>query len=125
MNFKDGQPIFVQIAERLGDEIVSRTYRPESRVPGVREYAALLEVNVNTVVKAYELLARQGIIYSKRGMGYYVAPDAPELVRRERRNDFRQHTLPQVFRQMRLLGIGMDEVVQAYENEGRQPPEPA
>ena len=94
-------------------------------MPGVREYAALLEVNVNTVVKAYELLARQGIIYSKRGMGYYVAPDAPELVRRERRNDFRQHTLPQVFRQMRLLGIGMDEVVQAYENEGRQPPEPA
>ena len=125
MNFKDGQPIFVQIAERLGDDIVSRTYQPESRVPGVREYAALLEVNVNTVVKAYELLARQGIIYSKRGMGYYVAPDAPELVRRERRNDFRQHTLPQVFRQMRLLGIVMDEVVQAYENEGRQPPEPA
>lgn len=51
MNFKEGHPIFVQIAERLGDEIVSRTYRPESRVPGVREYAALLEVNVNTVVK--------------------------------------------------------------------------
>ena len=72
MNFIDGQPIFVQIAERLGDEIVSGAYPPETRVPGVREYAALLEVNVNTVVKAYELLARRGIIFPKRGMGYYI-----------------------------------------------------
>ena len=115
MNFIDGQPIFVQIAERLGDEIVSGAYPSETRVPGVREYAALLEVNVNTVVKAYELLARQGIIFPKRGMGYYVAAEAPELVREERRRHFLQHTLPQVFRQMRLLGIPVEDVVKAYE----------
>ena len=76
MTFKDGQPIYQQIAERLADEVLSGAYPPETRVPGVREYSALLEVNVNTTVKAFDLLAQRGIIYARRGMGYYVANDA-------------------------------------------------
>ena len=105
MTFKEGQPIYAQIADRLSDEILNGTYAPDSRVPGVREYAALLEVNVNTAVKAYELLARREVIYQKRGMGYFVATDAPEIIRTERRSYFCEHAMPQFFAQMKLLGI--------------------
>lgn len=114
MNFKEGQPIYVQIAERLCDEVLAGTYQPDSRIPGVREYSALLEVNVNTTVKAYDLLAQRGIIYSRRGMGYFVAAEASNYIQEERRAYFRQHALPELFRQMHLLGITIDEVVKIY-----------
>ncbi len=114
MNFKEGQPIYAQIAERLCDEVLAGTYQPDSRIPGVREYSALLEVNVNTTVKAYDLLAQRGIIYSRRGMGYFVAADAPTFIQEERRSYFRQHTLPELFRQMHLLGISMEELTKLY-----------
>jgi len=58
MIFNNGKPIYVQMAERLCDEIVSGIYGPNSRIPSVREYAVTLEVNTNTAVKAYDLLAR-------------------------------------------------------------------
>lgn len=114
MKFKDAQPIYAQIAERLSDEVLSGTYPPQGRVPGVREYAALLGVNVNTVVKAYDYLAADGVIQSQRGMGYYVTPEARQLIGEARRSYFRTRTLPDFFRQMRLLGISMDEVLEAY-----------
>lgn len=65
-----------------------RELSPETRVPGVREYSALLEVNVNTTVKAFDLLAQRGIIYARRGMGYYVANDATQLILTERQRIF-------------------------------------
>lgn len=116
MVFVEGKPIYVQIAERLCDEILSSTYKEGERVPGVREYSALLEVNVNTTVKSYDLLAQKGIIFMKRGMGYYVAENAATFIRNERREEFSRQTLPQVFTQMKILGITIEEV----ENEWKQ-----
>lgn len=114
MNFKDGQPIYMQIAERLSDEVLAGHYQPESRIPGVREYSALLEVNVNTTVKAFDLLAQRGIVYARRGMGYFVAADAPRLILEARRTYFREHAMPEFFGLMLQLGISADEVFDAW-----------
>ncbi len=114
MTFKEGQPIYVQIAERLADEIASGRYGADDRVPSVREYSVLLEVNVNTTVKAYELLARLGVIYNRRGMGYYVAEDAAARIRAERRRVFVGEELPALFGRMELLGIGPDELLEQW-----------
>ena len=57
MNFSNDKAIYVQIAERLSDEILAGKYKEDERIPSVREYAVLLEVNANTAVKAYDLLA--------------------------------------------------------------------
>ena len=54
MIFKESQPIYVQIAERLSDEIFSEHFKVDERIPGVREYSTLLEVNINTAMKAYD-----------------------------------------------------------------------
>ena len=59
MNFRDGQPIYLQIAERLMDEILAGQYTADERVPGVRDYSALLQVNVNTTVKAFDVLVQR------------------------------------------------------------------
>lgn len=111
MSFNSDKAIYLQMADRLCDEIIAGTYQADDRIPSVREYAVMLEVNTNTAVKAYEQLAREEIIYNKRGLGYFVAAGARQQIVRGRRREFLQETLPEVFRQMRLLDIGMDELL--------------
>jgi len=75
----------------------------------------LLQVNTNTAVKAYDALARDGIIYNRRGLGYFVSAGARDTIMQARRRESMEQTLPDVFRRMRLLGIGIDEVVKRWE----------
>lgn len=114
MIFKEGLPIYVQMAERLSDEILQGTYVVDSKIPGVREYSALLEVNVNTAVKAYDYLSQRGIIYNRRGLGYFVSPEARTLILETRREEFRKEVLPDFIRRMRLLEIPLSVVEAAY-----------
>ena len=73
MNFSNDKAIYVQIAERLSDEILAGKYKEDERIPSVREYAVLLEVNANTAVKApachrrdYLQQARPGLLCFRR-----------------------------------------------------------
>lgn len=114
MMFSNDKAIYLQMADRLCDEILAGTYADDDRVPSVREYAVALEVNTNTAVKAYEALARDGVIYNRRGLGYFVTPGARATIMEQRRRAFLGDTLPAILRQMRLLGIGIDEVMSAW-----------
>ena len=114
MTFNNEKAIFLQMADRLCDEILAGTYKADDRIPSVREYAVMLGVNTNTAVKTYELLAREGVIYNRRGMGYYVSPDARQQILERRRAEFREQTLPELFRQMRLLDIDIAEIDRAW-----------
>ncbi len=113
--FNPDKPIYLQMAERLCDEILAGTYSDDDRVPSVREYAVMLEVNTNTAVKAYDALARDNVIYNRRGLGYFVSPGARGRILSARRRDFMDHTLPSVFRDMRLLGISIGDIVGAWQ----------
>lgn len=111
MAFNSDRAIFLQMADRLCDEILAGKYGDDDRIPSVREYAVLLEVNTNTAMKAYDQLAREHIIYNKRGLGYYVTPGAREQILTQRRRDFMEQQLPELFRQMRLLGLDIQTIV--------------
>ena len=114
MTFTNDKPIYIQMADRLCDEILSGVYQDDDRIPSVREYAVLLEVNTNTAVKAYEQLAREEVIYNKRGLGYFVTKGAKKQILKERKKAFMKERLPELFRQMLLLDISMDDVTEAY-----------
>ena len=90
------------------DEILAGKYISDERIPGVREYSLLLQVNVNTTVKAFDILARQGIIYNKRGLGSFVSADAVKIIRRLRSDDVLNGMLQELAKQMYLLGIPME-----------------
>ncbi|MBP3252431.1 MAG: GntR family transcriptional regulator [Prevotella sp.] len=119
MTFNSDKPIFLQMADRLSDEILAGAYKDDDRIPSVREYAVLLGVNTNTAVKAYEQLSRANIIYNKRGLGYYVTPGAREQILKERRVEFLEKTLPELFRQMQLLGLGIESIVGKWQHLNR------
>ena len=115
MIFSNDKPIYIQMADRLMDEILSGKYQDDDRIPSVREYSVLLEVNTNTAVKAYEQLAREEIIYNKRGLGYFVTPGAKNQILKARKQDFMKERLPELFRQMQLLGITLEDVKDAFD----------
>ena len=105
------------MADRLCDEIISGQYEEDSRIPSVREYAVLLQVNTNTAMKAYDQLARDEIIYNKRGLGYFVKSGAKEKIITVRRKEFMEQQLPELFRNMRLLGISFDDIRSAWDKQ--------
>lgn len=115
MNFSNDKAIYVQIAELLCDEILASKYKEDERIPSVREYAVLLEVNANTTVKSYDLLAGEGIIYNKRGLGYFVSAGAKKQIKKARKKEFMKERLPELARQMKLLDISTEEVVEELE----------
>jgi len=123
MNFNENQSIYLQITGFVKEQILLNKWPTEEKIPSVRDLAAELQVNPNTVMRAYEILQQQGVIYNRRGIGNYVSPDAGENILAARKEKFLQSDLPVVFRNMHLLGIGFDELERLYKsfvNESRK-----
>jgi len=115
MQFTDNKAIYLQIAEYMEEKILGREWLPDERIPSVRDMAASLSVNYNTIIRTYEWLQQREIIYDKRGLGYFVAPDALQKLTEERRRQFVSELLPDVFKKMALLGFSIAEINELYE----------
>ena len=116
MKFKESKSIYLQIADRICDEILQGQYKEEERIPSVREYAATVEVNANTVVRSFDYLQGQDIIYNKRGLGYFVAPGGRERILELRKAVFLREELPEFFRQLEMLDIPLSDVEKMYQD---------
>lgn len=112
MDFKENKAIYLQIAELLMDEILQGKHAEEDRIPSVREYAANVEVNVNTCMRAYDWLCSQEIIFTKRGLGYFVSHDARETILTLRKKEFFEEFLPELKQKMQTLGISREEIAE-------------
>ena len=115
MNFKDNKAIYLQIAERICDEILLSNFKEEERIPSVREYAVFVEVNSNTVMRSFEHLQSQEIIYNKRGIGYFVSEGARKKILSIRKDFFLKNEVNDFFKQMYLLTIPMSEIERMYQ----------
>ncbi len=120
MDFRESQPIYLQIADHVCEKIFLHEWKPGMRIPSVRELAVQLEVNPNTVMRTFEHLQQQDIIYNQRGIGYFVSPDAQKTALKYRKNEFMEKDLPVLFRNLYLLEIEMDELNNLYEKYVRQ-----
>ena len=119
MQFNENKAIYIQIAERIADEIMLGVYKDDGRIPSVREYAARMEVNTNTALRSYAYLEQTGVIYQRRGLGYFTTPEAQELIIKHYKEDFFGSFLPEMFSRMDILGIGIEEIEKLY-NEHRK-----
>jgi len=116
MNFSENQSIYIQITEFVKEQILLNKWQKEEKIPSVRDLAAELQVNPNTVMRAYDFLQQQGVIYNRRGIGNHVSPDAGEKILEARKEKFLQKDLPSFFKNMHLLEIGFDELERLYKN---------
>ena len=115
MEFRDKQSIYLQIAEYVCDQILMGKWALGEKIISIRELAITIEVNPNTVQRAYDFLQQRGIITNKRGIGYFTEEDALERIISFRREQFVQNELPFLFRNLYLLKMDFKEVKQLYE----------
>lgn len=116
MNFNDNtnRAIYLQIADRISDEILTGIFASGERLPSVRERAAELEVNANTMMRSYDYLQQQGLIFNKRGIGYFVADDAPIRILSHRRSLFFEREVDYFYERMRIFGVKPEELADSY-----------
>jgi len=115
MEFNNAQAIYLQIADYVCDQIQQAKWKDDEKIPSVRELAVTLEVNPNTVMRSYEYLQNQEIIYTKRGMGYFTQPNAAQKILADRREQFVKDELPQLFKKMELLGLDLAQLQNIYQ----------
>lgn len=114
MNFNDNKPIYLQIADSLMDSIVRGELPDESRLPSVRDYAIEAGVNPNTVMRTFVWLQQQELIYLKRGIGYFVAPNACARILQMRKEYFFDHEANYFFDRLSSFGISPEQLMNAY-----------
>ena len=110
MDFKKQKPIYLQIADYLSEQVLQGQLTPDDRMPSVRDVAASMGVNPNTVVRTFDYLQQEEIIYQRRGVGYFVAADARERILTHQRREFLEEELPCIRQRMKTLGIGIEEL---------------
>lgn len=114
MDFDNNKPIYLQIAENMCEKIYTGVWNANDRIPSVRETAVIFGVNANTIVRSYEYLQANDIIYNKRGIGFFVTEKAYEFIENMNKEKFFTEKLPEVFKQMKLLNIGIDVILKKY-----------
>lgn len=110
MIFNNKQPIYIQILELINYKIMNEEWIADERIPSVRDLAMSYEVNPNTVMRAYERLQNDEIIYKRRGLGYYLSVDACEKIFLQEKEDFIANELPKVFSKLETFSISISEL---------------
>ncbi len=124
MEFQSTKGIFQQIADTLSHRILEGKLPPGERVPSVRDLAAEFEVNRNTLLRTYSILEDAGIIVNKRGIGFFVADNAIELIMENEKKAFFANDLPEFTQKVKVLKISsseLQELIQILSNNENKP----
>ncbi|MBQ3173002.1 MAG: GntR family transcriptional regulator [Alistipes sp.] len=108
MQFSEEKPIWRQIYELIAMRVLSGEWAEGERVMSVREMAASVGVNPNTVMRSYERLEADGVIFNRRGIGFFVSEGAKEHIRQLERQKFMDEELPKLRERLQLLGLTID-----------------
>lgn len=106
----DSRPIFLQIAERIENDIIEGRLAEEAQVPSTHQFVAFYQINPATAAKGVNLLVERGILYKRRGLGMYVAAGArARLIEERRERFFTQYVVP-LLREAEKLGITTEQL---------------
>jgi len=122
MEFRDKQAIYMQIADYFSNNIMQEEWKADEKVPSVRQLAIDLEVNPNTVMRTYTHLQESGVIYNKRGIGYFVSPSAKTILIDMIKQQFIEVELPEFYRKMQLIGLTIKDLEEMFKKLNTQKP---
>ena len=106
----DSRPIYMQIAERIENDIIQEQLPEESQVPSTNQFASFYLINPATAAKGVNLLVDQEILYKKRGIGMFVASGSRMKLMEKRREQFFEQYVVTMIREAEKLGITAEEL---------------
>ena len=113
--FDDRSPIYLQIADKIKEDIVSGALGEDEQVMSTNQYASFYRINPATAAKGFQQLVEEGVLYKRRGIGMFVSPAAREKLRSERRERFFEQVVDTMIAEARVIGISLDEIVRRVE----------
>ena len=120
MNFDGEKPIYLQIAERIEDAILTEAFPEESQIPSTTEIAVRYKINPATALKGVNLLVDQGIVYKRRGLGMFVKQGAKKKIMEKRKGDFYQNYVVALLEEAGKLGISRRELAAMLSEEEQE-----
>lgn len=115
-----GTPLFVQVADRLAGEIADGGVAEGERVPSTNELAAFYRINPATAAKGINMLADDGLLEKRRGIGMFVATGARRRLLARRRAEFTQRYVEPLLTEAARLGIDIDELFALIREAGTE-----
>ncbi|EJW16064.1 GntR family transcriptional regulator [Paenibacillus alvei] len=115
----DSRPIFVQIAERIEDDIIEGRLPEESQVPSTNQFASFFQINPATAAKGVNLLVDENILYKKRGIGMFVATGARAKLMEKRKELFYEQYVVSMIREAEKLGISKEQLTDMIQRGDR------
>ena len=113
--FRSDLPIYTQLVGQFEQDIASGAMPPGERLPSVRDLAAELGVNPNTVQRALQELEREGLVFAQRTNGRFVTEDVAAIARCKKTLGERQIT--EFLAAMTLLGYRRQEIIDLLQEE--------
>ena len=115
LNYRDSRPIYEQVRDALRKLVVSGAIAPGDKLPSVRQMAASLAINPNTIQRAYEALEQEGYVYSVPGKGSFAA-HRREMDGRRKEELLRQ--LDAIAEELRFFGVTAEDIARRYGQAG-------
>ena len=117
MQLDTDRSIYRQIADFIEDGILSGAFLEEQPVPSSNQLSRLWKINPATAAKGINQLVESGLLYKRRGVGMYVSPGAPEMVRQKRMQVFYEERLSALIREAEQLGSSRAQLWQRMREE--------
>lgn len=119
-HWKDDQPIYRQLRERVVDLILEGVFAEGEAVPSIRQIAVEYSINHLTVSKAYQQLVDDGLLVKKRGIGMFVIEGARKQLLANERDKFLRVELPLLLKRVKQLGISTEEIITIMTGSARE-----
>ena len=117
VDFESGVPIYMQLVDRIKQMVASGQLQPGQQLPTIRQLAADLRINYNTVGRAYTLLDQEGVISTQQGRGTYIASQLSEEEIHHMRMDKLRSMITQIVQEALVLGFSPQEIKDVVEEQ--------
>lgn len=108
---KDDLPIFIQIKEKIKDDILSGVYKADELIISTTQISKLYKVNPATAVKSVSVLTDEGIVYKKRGIGMCVSKEAKDMIYKQREESFFNDIITSTINEAKKIGLKKEELI--------------
>lgn len=109
------EPIYIQIARAIEDEILQEGFLEETQIPSTNELSRVYQINPATVLKGINLLVERHILYKKRGIGMFISTGAVSTIKETRKESFKQVVITNLLEEAKKLGISKKDLIEMIE----------
>ena len=109
-DLQGGRPIFLQIKEYIEHGILSGSFGADAQIPSTNQLVSYFGINPVTVMKGIGLLADEGILYKKRGVGMFVSPEAVDILKKRYTGALGEEFVQPLLKRAKALGLTKEEL---------------